>query len=330
MLGDIESFLAYPWGRESFLATLPRFLPPPVSKFIKDPGQAMRVRLSQQTTACYGFPLALQLFAFQGLRQLLCKIPDGARTVTFLGDPTASKDIVTILSVEDILAVEADAALSVHLDLIPERERHMWLEEVEDDRVTRFVEMMRSGKTLKPEDFPGGDRSFAPKIEGKKPVDVSLRTKNLVLEPSTAGIYVHGMRTPNAAEDCLQPENSGTVVTALTVYSNVLLVRPQSYVSPPKSTLTRRYRDEEHVPVAWEERNPNIYNSVKTVHASHPASSTYPESEPKVGFLSLATGNHWRYLPCNYHIFRPPPSENKVSSPLREVAQGHRPPQQGK
>ena len=67
----------------------------------------------------------------------------------------------------------------------------MWLEEVEDDRVTRFVEMMRSGKTLKPEDFPGGDRSFAPKIEGKKPVDVSLRTKNLVLEPSTAGIYVH-------------------------------------------------------------------------------------------------------------------------------------------
>ncbi|KAG2266407.1 hypothetical protein Bca52824_073486 [Brassica carinata] len=128
--------------------------------------------------------------------------------------------------------------------------------------------------------------------------------------PFDENIADEGMRTPNAAEDCLQPENSGTAVTALTGYSNVLLVRPQSYVSPPKSTLTRRYRDEEHVPVAWEERNTNIYNSV--------------------GFLSLATGNHWRYLPCNYHIFRPPPSENKVSSPLREVAQGHRPPQQGK
>ncbi|XP_013627267.1 PREDICTED: uncharacterized protein LOC106333357 [Brassica oleracea var. oleracea] len=59
MLGDIESFLAYPWGRESFLAILTCFLPPPVSKVIKDPVQAMRVRLSQQTTAFYGFPLAL-------------------------------------------------------------------------------------------------------------------------------------------------------------------------------------------------------------------------------------------------------------------------------
>ncbi|CDY58634.1 BnaCnng33460D [Brassica napus] len=104
MLGDIESFLAYPWGRESFLATLPCFLPPP--------------------------------------------------------DPTACKDTVTILSVQDILVVKADATLSVHLDLIPEREKHMWLEEVEDDRVTRFVEMMRSGEIFKPEDFPGGDRRF--------------------------------------------------------------------------------------------------------------------------------------------------------------------------
>ena len=112
MLGDIESFLAYPWGRESFLATLPRFLPPPVSKVIKDPVQAMRIRLSQQTTACYGFPLALQLFAFEALPQLLCKIPDGARTTTFLEDPTACKDIVTILSVHDILVIEADVAVS--------------------------------------------------------------------------------------------------------------------------------------------------------------------------------------------------------------------------
>ncbi|CAN6859675.1 unnamed protein product [Brassica oleracea var. botrytis] len=112
MLGDIETFLPYPWGRESFLATLPRFLPPSVSKVIKDPVEAMRVRLSQQTTACYGFPLAIQLLAFEALPQLLCKIPDGARTATFLDEPTACKDIVTILSVQDILAVEADAAVS--------------------------------------------------------------------------------------------------------------------------------------------------------------------------------------------------------------------------
>ena len=54
------------------------------------------------------------------------------------------------------------------MDLIPEREQQMWLEEVEDDRVTRLVEMMRSEKTFKPEDCPGGDRSFSPKTEEKK------------------------------------------------------------------------------------------------------------------------------------------------------------------
>ncbi|KAL0655968.1 hypothetical protein Bca4012_076552 [Brassica carinata] len=335
----------------------------------------------------------------------------------------------------------------------------MWLEEVEDDRVTRLVEMMRSEKTFKPEDCPGGDRSFSPKTEEKKtggrllkdekpgggtvhqrnlrprkPVVVNCKDesssgdggpegppqtggcsheglkpwiaeqlkklstefkhhlgemeknifrrlggpeatinksqkrkanednhgqsesqisggkqtrshirwakikqnrrvlvqeeKNILIHfaPETATVHLkwytqatkgdtpalferekffeneyhktrsppfdeniadEGMRTPNVAEDCLQPEKSGIAVTALTVYSNVLLVQPQSYVSPPKSTPTRWYQDEEAVPVAWEERNPNLYNSVKTVHASHPASSTYPESEPNVA----STGN---------------------------------------
>ncbi|KAF3551012.1 hypothetical protein DY000_02006293 [Brassica cretica] len=105
--------------------------------------------------------------------------------------------------------------------------------------------------------------------------------------PFDENIADEGMRIPNAAEDCLQPEKSGTAVTALTTYSNVLLVRPLSYVSQPKSNLTRRYRDEEAVPVAWEERNPNLYNSIKTVHASHHASSTYPDAEPNVA----STGN---------------------------------------
>ncbi|KAL0677917.1 hypothetical protein Bca4012_005898 [Brassica carinata] len=198
MLDDIQTFLSYPWGRESFLATLPRFLPPPVSKVIRDPGEAMRVRLSQQTTTCYGFPLALQLFAFEALLQLLCKIPDGARTETFLDDPTACKDIVTILSIQDILAVEADAAVSsFSLDLIrtpgpiPERERYMWLEDVEDDRVTRLVEMMRSGKTFKPEDFQVETCHLPLRQRKRKLVDLCLTTRNLVVGPSTGGIYVH-------------------------------------------------------------------------------------------------------------------------------------------
>lgn len=52
-------------------------------------------------------------------------------------------------------------------------------------------------------------------------------------------VFIQGiMRTPNAGEDAQQPEKPPTCVTALTVYSNVLAARPQSYVSPRKVSVT--------------------------------------------------------------------------------------------
>ncbi|KAF3555451.1 hypothetical protein F2Q69_00012225 [Brassica cretica] len=89
MLTDVPSFLNYPWGRLSFVYTLSHFLPPPVSKDIPDPLHELRIRLSQQTTVCYGFPLALQLLAFEAVPQLLDRVPDAANTSTFLEDPSA-------------------------------------------------------------------------------------------------------------------------------------------------------------------------------------------------------------------------------------------------
>ncbi|KAJ4885620.1 Uncharacterized protein Rs2_35713 [Raphanus sativus] len=88
ILSNVESFLAYPWGRESFLVTLPCFLPTPANELIKDPLAAMRDQLSQKTTVCYGFPLALQLFAFEAVSLLLEKIP-AANTTNFLDEPRA-------------------------------------------------------------------------------------------------------------------------------------------------------------------------------------------------------------------------------------------------
>lgn len=80
---------------------------------VKDPLQAMRVHLSQQTTACYGFPLAPQLLAFQALPGLLAKIPPAHITAIFLKDPTDCANTVTILTVHEILDVEADPNVSL-------------------------------------------------------------------------------------------------------------------------------------------------------------------------------------------------------------------------
>ncbi|RID52939.1 hypothetical protein BRARA_G00369 [Brassica rapa] len=165
MLSDVESFLAYPWGRESFLTTVPRFLPPLVVAPGENPLQVMRDRLSQKTTVCYGFPLALQLFVFDVVPLLLEKIPDAGNSATFIDSPGAYASPSTILTVNEIVAVEEDPDLSVHFTVIPDEERLLLLDQNEDRQVTSLVQKLLCGETFKPEDFPGGDQSFSPKFK---------------------------------------------------------------------------------------------------------------------------------------------------------------------
>ncbi|CAN7110666.1 unnamed protein product, partial [Brassica rapa subsp. narinosa] len=192
MLSDVESFLAYPWGRESFLTTVPRFLPPLVVAPGENPLQVMRDRLSQKTTVCYGFPLALQLFVFDAVPLLLEKIPDAGNTATFIDSPGACSSPSTILTVNEIVAVEEDLdrmqkysevkwlrllwltclpllfawlQLSVHFTVIPDEERLLLVDQNEDRQVTSLVQKLLCGETFKPEDFPGGDQSFSPKFK---------------------------------------------------------------------------------------------------------------------------------------------------------------------
>ncbi|KAL0655384.1 hypothetical protein Bca4012_075968 [Brassica carinata] len=159
MLSDVESFLAYPWGRESFLTTVPRFLPPLVVAPGENPLQVMRDRLSQKTTVCYGFPLALQLFVFDVVPLLMEKIPDAGNTATFIDSPGACSSPSTILTVNEIVA------LSVHFTVISDEERLLLVDQNEDRQVTSLVQKLLCGETFKPEDFPGGDQSFSPKFK---------------------------------------------------------------------------------------------------------------------------------------------------------------------
>ncbi|CAN6815492.1 unnamed protein product, partial [Brassica oleracea] len=105
MLCDVEYFLEYPWGRESFLKTLPHLLPPYTRE---DSLGEIRHRLSQQTAAAYGFPLALQLFAFEAVPLLLAKIPNTQSTDNFLVNHLACENTIPILSINDIVEVEED------------------------------------------------------------------------------------------------------------------------------------------------------------------------------------------------------------------------------
>ncbi|KAG2307458.1 hypothetical protein Bca52824_027206 [Brassica carinata] len=55
--------------------------------------------------------------------------------------------------------------LSVHFTVIPDAEWLLLVDKAEDSQVTSLVQKLLCGETLKTEDFPGGDRSFCPKLE---------------------------------------------------------------------------------------------------------------------------------------------------------------------
>ncbi|XP_020882022.1 uncharacterized protein LOC110228609 [Arabidopsis lyrata subsp. lyrata] len=98
MLENIDSFLSFPWGRESFLKTIQVMRPgrnkPSMAESkrkrsraaskIEDPIQLFTNQMQQQTIAIYGFPLGLQLLAYRNISGLLDKIPGSSDDRTFL------------------------------------------------------------------------------------------------------------------------------------------------------------------------------------------------------------------------------------------------------
>ncbi|KAL0729292.1 LOW QUALITY PROTEIN: hypothetical protein Bca4012_025385 [Brassica carinata] len=151
------------------MVTIPRFLPS-VSEEVPNPIETMRQRLSRKTTLPMVFP-ARSLFAFECVPLLLEKIHAGLSTATFLDDLAACANPLTILTVQDVVAVENDLRLTISFAITPEEERLLLLDEVEDTQVTSLLQKLLSGETFGVEDFPGEDTSFCPKVDNAHGAD---------------------------------------------------------------------------------------------------------------------------------------------------------------
>ncbi|KAJ4872888.1 hypothetical protein Rs2_45441 [Raphanus sativus] len=179
MLEDTQSFLQYPWGREAFISTLSRLTPPQPS----DPSKmdkslsVMRLRLKQQSTACYGFPLALQLFAFKVIPSLLEKIPEPNKTTTFLEEPEGCDSTNPLLNFEDILLVETQTEVIVTYSIPDEGGDPKWKKQVIDPRTDNLVRKMREGHEFKATNFRGGDSSLTPLKPAEKCEGVGVQKK---------------------------------------------------------------------------------------------------------------------------------------------------------
>ncbi|CAN7026877.1 unnamed protein product [Brassica oleracea var. botrytis] len=179
MLEDTRSFLQYPWGGEAFVSTLSRLRPPQPS----DPSKmdkslsVMRLRLKQQSTACYGFPLALQLFAFKAIPSLLEKIPEPNKTTSFLQEPQGCDSTNALLNFEDILLVETQTEVIVTYSIPDEGGDPKWKKEVIDPQIDNLVRRMREGHEFKATDFRGGDSSLPPLKPAEKAEGVGVKKK---------------------------------------------------------------------------------------------------------------------------------------------------------
>ncbi|CAN7076719.1 unnamed protein product [Brassica oleracea var. botrytis] len=119
MVQDVDAFCSHPWGRESFIKTIACMKPP---KFVplkcEDPIGVMVQLLKQETLRLRGFPLALQLLAYQAVPKLqsTISIPFDSRTIMDLDGPNLPFQPAP--SAIDIIRVEADPDLQV-TSLIP-------------------------------------------------------------------------------------------------------------------------------------------------------------------------------------------------------------------
>ncbi|CAA7040452.1 unnamed protein product [Microthlaspi erraticum] len=160
MVEDVEKFLRFPWGR---FRTLSRFRPAPLSPKNPDPINELKQRLRQQTSACYGFPLAVELVVFEASPLLVEKLADPKKTTTFLEEPFACETAIVRLQSEDILHVEANPKLTFGVDVTEgENADPDWDDEVHDDGVDRIVQLLQGGHVFTQEDFVVGQSTMAP------------------------------------------------------------------------------------------------------------------------------------------------------------------------
>lgn len=120
MLEDVDAFLEFPWGRESFVHTVRCMKPPKWEKGkpVADPVGLLVEKLKQHSFRLTGFPLALQLLAFRAIPLLLSKIPapDNELTIMDLTEPHFPNH--PSIELESVLQVEEDPSVSIYFSIV--------------------------------------------------------------------------------------------------------------------------------------------------------------------------------------------------------------------
>ncbi|XP_019090576.1 PREDICTED: uncharacterized protein LOC104738363 isoform X1 [Camelina sativa] len=158
MLHDVDFFLSYPWGRLSFIHTLSCFGPVHGKH---DPFDEGKKRLAQQTSCCYGFPLAFQLQVLNSNPAICCQLKDPCDLRNFIQRSSDYVASPSLLRESDVNEAENDPNLSVGFTVFPEfvvNETDLaWDEEESDTKVDNILSMLYRGHKFTPSEWPVGD-----------------------------------------------------------------------------------------------------------------------------------------------------------------------------
>ena len=113
LVEKLDKFFAFQWGRESFWWTISTMIPPKkVLGKCDDPEGLFCSLLRQESKFLLGFPLALQLWAFEAIPALLDRLggDDSVTLLSYVGDklPTHTGLVLT-----DVLAAEHNPKASI-------------------------------------------------------------------------------------------------------------------------------------------------------------------------------------------------------------------------
>ncbi|KAG2269408.1 hypothetical protein Bca52824_063963 [Brassica carinata] len=192
MVQSVDAFFQHPWGRESFLKTITCMKPP---QECKDPIGELVCLLRQDSFRLKGFPLALQLLAFQAVPQLQTIIPAPVDTLSISQLEEPHLPLHSIINYVDILRVEAEQNLAVTSLIQIQSQTQpgwgVWTDVVADERVTYMENLIANHYPFKKHLWPGGDRSgpiliFVPHEEQPAPNRNALKPRKTLKKPSSS------------------------------------------------------------------------------------------------------------------------------------------------
>ncbi|KAL0667228.1 hypothetical protein Bca4012_029932 [Brassica carinata] len=165
MLGDVDAFLEFPWGRDSFLHTVRCMKPPKFEKgkLVEDRVGMLVQKLKQSSFCLTGFPLALQLLAFRAIPMLQSKIPAPPNELTIMELTEPNLPSHPSIELDSVLQVEVNPSLLV-TPIIPtvrgpQPGWGVWPNVEADEKVGYMEQLIANNHLFTKSMWPGGDCS---------------------------------------------------------------------------------------------------------------------------------------------------------------------------